>query len=462
MLEALDFLLAEFFFCGSPDGGVVGLLVFEEVPEDAGQLVGHGGNGFGRAQACFPSAEALTQVIVAAPQTLGCQTQGQGGATLHIAGFNGDDCAAGDTIVWTEAEPGGKAFGGGKTADEVRSQFGEEHQAGVDLDAGHLGEVDSGKAMELSPGIEVGLVALGFVVAEPGRWQWLQIGFAVKAGEGLLEVLIALVNEVLIMPPGAEGLLHDEEVFGPPIPLKTASDQVAGSFDAMIFESGQLLRVAFASEDGVEDGQAGDTGQVTDDVVDLKVHLGEGLLEMLDVAGGITDQRRAMAQDRTDGADVFRWTKAGAQQADRVQVLKPLAIADIGFAAGKIFAMTGVDQADLQAGGFEDLEQRDPVNTGRLHRDGLHATLPQPIAQLEQIVGEGAEGAHRFGIGVGGHGHLYLGGADVDAGGVRMECGQLGVGFDCDFCAGRHKVALVEFNGGRTAPSVWEASETVS
>ena len=138
-----------------------------------------------------------------------------------------------------------------------------------------------------------------------------------------------------------------------------------------------------------------------------------------------------MAEDRTDGANVFGWTKAGAEQADGVQILQPLAVADIGLAAGQIFAMAGIDQADLQPRGFEDLEQRDPVNAGGLHGHGLHPTSPEPIAQLEQIVGEGGEGADRFGIGVARHGHLNEPGADIDAGGVRMESGQLRVGFGC-------------------------------
>ena len=48
--EAFDFLLAVFFFGLGPDGGVVWFLMFEEVPENAGQFVGHGGDGLGGAQ----------------------------------------------------------------------------------------------------------------------------------------------------------------------------------------------------------------------------------------------------------------------------------------------------------------------------------------------------------------------------------------------------------------------------
>lgn len=106
------------------------------------------------------------------------------------------------------------------------------------------------------------------------RWS-VWIGLTVEASQSLLDLLIALEDEVLVMAPRAQGLSHNEDVFRTPITLKTASDQVAGSFDAIVFERCQFLRVTFARHNGVENGQAADTGEVADDVVDLKVHLRE-------------------------------------------------------------------------------------------------------------------------------------------------------------------------------------------
>lgn len=271
-------------------------MVFEEVPENAGEFVRHGSDGFGGSQAGFPSAEAFTQIIFAAPEALGGQTQGHGGAVLHVAGFDGDDFAAGDAVVWAKPQPGGEAFGGGEASDKIRSQFGEEDERGVDLESGHLGQIDAAKAMELGAGIKARFVALGFAMAGGRRRQRLRGGLAFKAAEVLFNLLITLADQLLVMLPGIQSLLKHEEVFGPPVALERTSDGIAGSFDAMIFECGQLLRIAFTREDRFQNGQTGDAGEIADDVVNLEVHLREGFLQVLHMAAGVAGEVGPMTQ----------------------------------------------------------------------------------------------------------------------------------------------------------------------
>ena len=98
-LESFDFLLAFFFFGLGPDGGVVGFLIFEEVPENAGLFVGHGGDGLGGAESGSPASEAVAQIILGIPQRLRPQPQGFGGPTSDVPRFHRQNPHAGDAVV---------------------------------------------------------------------------------------------------------------------------------------------------------------------------------------------------------------------------------------------------------------------------------------------------------------------------------------------------------------------------
>jgi hypothetical protein len=175
----------------------------------------------------------------------------------------------------------------------------------------------------------------------------------------------------------------------------------------------------------------------------------------------------AVAQDGAHGADLALGTKAAAQEAHGVEVLQPLAVLHVGLAPREVFAVARVDEHHLKPGGFEDLVERDPVNASGLHGDGGDAALDEPIAQGEQVLGEGGEGADGVGAGAGRHGHINFPGAHVDAGGVGMERGRGrmggGSGFSrIAFVARGHSIPLLsvqhEWRASRPAASN-EASE---
>ena len=76
------------------------------------------------------------------------------------------------------------------------------------------------------------------------------------------------------------------------------------------------------------------------------------------------------------------------------QVGDPLRVFDIGLAAGHCFDVLGIDDQQLQAGALENVVNRFPVDAGGFHRHVAHLLLLQPVGQLQQVVGHGAEGAH--------------------------------------------------------------------
>jgi hypothetical protein len=258
--------------------------------------------------------------------------------------------------------------------------------------------------------------------------------------------LIAGIDLLLVMEPGVVGLAEGEEMFGEPVAVEAASDDIFGSFDAWILEGGQGEGMALAGENGLKDSLAGNAGEIADDVVELNIHLGERLVEEADLIGGTTEEPIAMAEDGADGTNDFGRAKAGAEKTDGMEILEPLAILDVRFTAGQIFAMAGVDQTDLDPGGFEDLEEGDPVNAGGFHGDGGDATGFEPVAELEQGIGEGLEGTNGVGIGTGGNGDPDFASPDINAGGVGVKGGELDVDFFiCLFVARSHKLPLVQW-----------------
>ena len=144
-------------------------------------------------------------------------------------------------------------------------------------------------------------------------------------------------------------------------------------------------------------------------MVQLQVHL-----HVLDVRGCIVEQPLPLTQVIPQSRDPALWVKARPQQSTLVQPLQPLRIGDVGLATGDVLGIPGVDKHHGKPTLFQDLEGRDPVDAGGLHRDRLDVALLEPVGETVQVGREGAEAANRFGITAGTDcGHMH-GCTDVD------------------------------------------------
>ena len=274
-----------------------------------------------------------------------------------------------------------------------------------------------------------------------------------------LDLLVALVDLGGVDIIELEGLAQGEQVLGAVIADQGLGDGLPGGLDAEIAQGGQPLRIALSGEKGADDAQAGDAGDVADHVVELEIHLDQGFLHVLDVGGGGLDEPGALAPVGAQDADLIGGAEGGGQQAVGVELLQPLAILDVGLAAGKVFDVVGVDQADVQSVGFQDLGDRDPVDAGGFHGDRGDAAGDQPAGEGVEVLGEAEEASDRVGITIGGNGHEELLGADVDAGGVGVDqawsgraiFARLSLGFGFRLGHGRPPLQ----KGARTGPGRW-------
>src|SRR5207247_4086117 len=89
---------------------------------------------------------------------------------------------------------------------------------------------------------------------------------------------------MLIRVEEFEVLFQDEEVLWPIVSCESGGDFGLGRLTAAITVLGEVFWVPAAGDDVAEDAQSGDAGDVTDDQVELEIHLHERLLHALGYA----------------------------------------------------------------------------------------------------------------------------------------------------------------------------------
>jgi hypothetical protein len=164
-------------------------------------------------------------------------------------------------------------------------------------------------------------------------------------------------------------------MFGPVIPLQRFGNGVLAGFNAIITVGGSSVWSAFPSHQRAENAQASHSGTITDNVVQMKIHLIQRLLHVLNVCDGPLDQIVAMAEETAELADGLRRSKRRRQQPIRVQLLQPSTSKAIRFRASRdIFDVASIDESNFKAAGFEDVKQRNPVHSGGCHHNGSDTT----------------------------------------------------------------------------------------
>jgi len=146
-------------------------------------------------------------------------------------------------------------------------------------------------------------------------------------------------------------------------------DHFLARFDALVAWSGEPGGITFSRQNGVHDRQSGLAGDVADYVMQLQIHLVQRFLHVVDVGRGHLHQAFPMPQQRTHGANLLFGTIGGAQQSDRMQELQPLAVRYVSPSARHILYVPRIHQTDLELAVLQNLEQRNPVDPGRFHRD---------------------------------------------------------------------------------------------
>ena len=190
-----------------------------------------------------------------------------------------------------------------------------------------------------------------------------------------------------------ERLLERKQMLGAVAAGERLCDRLGAGVATVMAQARQRVRVALAGKDGADDAQAGGTSDVGDDVVELNIHLCQRLLHVLDVRSCVFQKTLALTHVGSQLRNLSFGPKTGPQQSKRMEPLQPLRIADIGFAPRHVLGIARIDKTHSKPACIEKLEDRNPVDAGRLHDDGLDTAFCKPVDQRMQIGRKGAEAA---------------------------------------------------------------------
>jgi hypothetical protein len=138
-------------------------------------------------------------------------------------------------------------------------------------------------------------------------------------------------------------------------------------------------------------------------MLQLDVHLGEGLLHRLDVLARIGQEQGALAEVTAQDADLVRGSECAGQQSKSMEALEPLAVMPIAFGPAPDFLdLLWIDQEHLKATRLKQFKEREPIDPGGFHGHGRDLALRQPVHHGFKVSRVSGKTAHWLGIITGG------------------------------------------------------------
>ncbi len=267
--------------------------------------------------------------------------------------------------------------------------------------------------------VELGLIGASPFAGRQGRLR--VINTVVQTLQIRLNLVITGLDLSLVKAIGLHSLRQHEQMLGSVIAFQGLGDAIGAASDAMILEGGQLLPVTLTCKNRIDDAQPGLSGDIAYDLMQLDIHLFQGLLHLLHLGSCITDEAVPMAPVGTQHTDLVVGTKGGRKQAKGVQLLEPLTVLHVAFATRHILDVARIDQVNLKAIAFQNLEQGHPIDAGRFDGHRVDPTPLQPTRKAMKILRKAGETTHGTLIAIFRHGHIALFGTNVDASCIGMN-----------------------------------------
>jgi len=244
--------------------------VLQQAIDQTTQLVCGGRDGFWGAEACFHPPKEGSQGTLRVVQSPGGEAQGDGDAMRPGAHPPRQHLATRNLVLGTQPQPATEVFHA-RPSVHVRADLAEDDQGGACFDAFDGRQVDAGQAIEGGTRIEAGVVRL-FVSARLGG-QGAAGTCIVKGREMRFDLLSALGHLLVIEVIQRDGLPSGQQLLGAPRALQRLSAVGLIVVAVRIAQLREVLRVALARDDGLEESHPGHPGDLPDDLGEREMHL---------------------------------------------------------------------------------------------------------------------------------------------------------------------------------------------
>ena len=175
---------------------------------------------------------------------------------------------------------------------------------------------------------------------------------------------------------------------------QSLGDHLLGVLASSIPQCSQLVRIALAFEDLVNDPKPSHARDVRDHQVQLQIHQIKRLLHVPDVITCVVDEHPPLTYEGTQGQHRRIRPERSVEQAVRVQALNPLAVHHVCLLLVPPSDASRIDQLRRQPARFQNFHQRDPIHTGSLDGHRLDATRHQPVRHRIEVFGKRPEDAY--------------------------------------------------------------------
>ena len=130
-----------------------------------------------------------------------------------------------------------------------------------------------------------------------------------------------------------------------------------------------------------DDGTRGFTEHIRKHIIQFEIGNGKAIERTVFHTGNLISQLHTKSQKITKMSNIRRWNKARFDHIAHKQIAYPFRVFAVSFIALLRFCVFGVSKRD-PTGFFKNIENRNPIFTGRFHTNFCTGIFRKPVSQL--------------------------------------------------------------------------------